>query len=88
MKNDVQKGSKIIPKPRNGVQDDPMRRKSDPKGVHILENGRPVDRVVPEKTSKATPVVRQNAGQRRNNLPVREVNRTINIQNTNLLCTF
>ena len=46
-------------------------------GKLYLKNGRPVDRVVPERRPGDPQVIRRNAEQRRNNLPVREVNRTI-----------
>ena len=53
IKHNVKKPSRIVPKSKNGVQGDPVRRKSEPKGVQEASNRRPGG---VQEASKATPI--------------------------------
>ena len=79
--NLMKKAAKRHPKRPSGVQ-------KAPKSVKEASKKRQARFTCVLCCFQATKVTRRNALLSRNNLPVREVNRTINITKINLLCTL
>ena len=80
------------PKGVQGLQNEtkcvPEASRRRPRASKKRPGGKKLDLVVFYKLFQATPGHRRHQAQSRNNLPVREVNRTIIFTNTNLLCTI